>query len=45
MAWGVSKVNSWYKNAKGRVTQNWPLPLLKYWTGTRQVDPADYEVL
>jgi 4-hydroxyacetophenone monooxygenase len=45
MAWGVSKVNSWYKNAKGRVAQNWPFPLLEYWTRTRQVDPADYEML
>jgi 4-hydroxyacetophenone monooxygenase len=45
MAWGVSNVNSWYKNAKGRVTQNWPFPLLEYWTRTRQVDPAEYEML
>jgi 4-hydroxyacetophenone monooxygenase len=45
MAWGVSNVNSWYKNAKGRVAQNWPFPLLEYWRRTRQVDPADYEVL
>jgi 4-hydroxyacetophenone monooxygenase len=45
MAWGVSDVNSWYKNAKGRVAQNWPFPLLEYWRRTRQVDPADYELL
>jgi 4-hydroxyacetophenone monooxygenase len=45
MAWGVSKVNSWYKNANGRVTQNWPFPLLTYWNRTREVDPADYEML
>jgi 4-hydroxyacetophenone monooxygenase len=45
MAWGVSKVNSWYKNAKGRVAQNWPFPLLEYWRRTRTVDPADYQVL
>ena len=25
MAWGASDVNSWYKNATGRVAQNWPL--------------------
>ncbi len=43
MAWGVSKVNSWYKNANGRVTQNWPFPLLEYWKRTREVDPDDYE--
>jgi 4-hydroxyacetophenone monooxygenase len=45
MAWGVSNVNSWYKNAKGRVAQNWPFPLLEYWKRTKAVDPADYEVL
>jgi 4-hydroxyacetophenone monooxygenase len=45
MAWGVSTVNSWYKNANGRVAQNWPFPLLEYWQRTREVDLADYEVL
>jgi 4-hydroxyacetophenone monooxygenase len=45
MAWGVSNVNSWYKNAKGRVAQNWPFPLLEYWKRTKAIDPADYEVL
>jgi 4-hydroxyacetophenone monooxygenase len=45
MAWGVSKVNSWYKNEKGRVAQNWPFPLVEYWKRTRQIDPADYQVL
>ena len=45
MAWGVSNVNSWYKNAKGRVAQNWPFPLLEYWRRTRQVEPADYDLL
>jgi 4-hydroxyacetophenone monooxygenase len=45
MAWGVAKVNSWYKNAKGRVAQNWPFPLLEYWRRTREVDPGDYELL
>ena len=44
MAWGVSNVNSWYKNAKGRVAQNWPFPLLEYWKRTKAVDPADYEL-
>ena len=42
MAWGVSKVNSWYKNEKGRVAQNWPFTLLEYWQQTKKVDPADY---
>ena len=42
MAWGVSKVNSWYKSASGRVAQNWPFTLLEYWQQTRTVNPADY---
>ncbi len=43
MAWGVPQVTSWYKNAKGRVTQNWPFPLVDYWSRTREPDPADFE--
>jgi len=42
MAWGASDVSSWYKNASGRVAQNWPFSLLEYWQQTREVDPADY---
>ncbi|WP_116995804.1 flavin-containing monooxygenase [Desertimonas flava] len=45
MAWGVSTVNSWYKSDSGRVAQNWPFPLLDYWTRTREVDPSEYELL
>ncbi len=45
MAWGVSSVNSWYKNATGRSAQNWPFTLLEYWQQTRQPDLDDYEVL
>jgi 4-hydroxyacetophenone monooxygenase len=44
MAWGVSSVNSWYKNAQGRVTQNWPFTLLEYWDRTRGPDLAEYDV-
>jgi 4-hydroxyacetophenone monooxygenase len=44
MAWGASSVNSWYKNASGRVAQNWPFSLLEYWEQTRTVDPADYVI-
>jgi 4-hydroxyacetophenone monooxygenase len=44
MAWGVSTVNTWYKNARGRVTQNWPFSLLDYWSETRVANPADYEL-
>jgi 4-hydroxyacetophenone monooxygenase len=45
MAWGVSKVNSWYKNASGRVTQNWPFSLLEFWERTSGPDPADYDLI
>ncbi len=45
MAWGISDVNSWYKNPKGRVTQNWPLPLIDYWRQTRAPNPADFELI
>lgn len=45
MAWGWSDVNSWYKNDKGRVAQNWPFTLLEYWQRTLAPDPADYELL
>jgi 4-hydroxyacetophenone monooxygenase len=42
MAWGVATVNSWYRNDKGRVAQNWPFTMLEYWQQTRTPDPADY---
>jgi 4-hydroxyacetophenone monooxygenase len=45
MAWGVSSVNSWYKNDLGRVSQNWPFTLLEFWRRTKDVDPADYHWL
>lgn len=42
MAWGTSTVNTWYKNARGKITQNWPFSLLEYWQRTRAPDPGDY---
>jgi 4-hydroxyacetophenone monooxygenase len=42
MSWGVSTVSSWYKNASGRVAQNWPFSLIEYWQQTRRPDPNDY---
>ncbi|MCZ6633053.1 MAG: NAD(P)/FAD-dependent oxidoreductase [bacterium] len=42
MAWGAPTVKSWYKNEKGRVTQNWPFTLLKFWQQTKGPDPSDY---
>lgn len=45
MAWGASSVNSWYKNAAGRVSQNWPLSLLEFFTRTRALDREDYSFI
>ncbi len=42
MAWGASDVNSWYKNDRGHVAQNWPFTLLEYWQRTKEPDPEDY---
>jgi len=42
MAWGAASVNTWYKNANGRITQNWPFSLLEFWQRTRHPDPKDY---
>ncbi len=42
MAWGTPGVTSWYKNAVGRVSQNWPFPLVEYWNATVAPDPADF---
>lgn len=41
-AWGVEGVTSWYKNRFGRVSQNWPFPLLTFFEITRRVDLDDY---
>jgi len=42
MAWGSPHVTSWYKNEKGRVSQNWPFPLVDYWSATLSPNPADF---
>jgi 4-hydroxyacetophenone monooxygenase len=44
-AWGAATVNTWYRNEKGRIAQNWPFSLLDYWEQTRAPDPAEYELL
>ena len=44
MAWGAPQVSSWYKNSKGRVSQNWPFALVDFWNRTQAPDPADYEL-
>jgi 4-hydroxyacetophenone monooxygenase len=42
MAWGAASVNSWYRNAAGRISQVWPFGLLDYWTAVREPDPTDF---
>ena len=42
MAWGSPQVTSWYKNEKGRVSQNWPFPLVDYWKATLAPNPDDF---
>ncbi len=42
MAWAIADVHSWYKNANGRIAQNWPFTLLQYWQQTKAADPSDY---
>jgi 4-hydroxyacetophenone monooxygenase len=44
MAWGSPNVTSWYKNDKGRVTQNWPFALVDYWRATLAPDASDFTV-
>lgn len=45
MPWGYSEANTWYRNAKGRVAQNWPLRLIDFWNQSREVKPEAYELL
>lgn len=42
MAWGVAEVPSWYRNANGRSTQNWPYSLLEFWQQTREPRREDF---
>ena len=42
MAWGSPHVSSWYKNALGRVSQNWPFPNVEYWQATLKPNPDDF---
>ena len=44
MAWGAPQVTSWYKNATGRVSQNWPFPLVDYWNATVAPKPDDFVI-
>jgi len=41
-AWGFSKVNSWYKDVRGRVSQNYPFTAAEYYQRTNSVVTADF---
>jgi 4-hydroxyacetophenone monooxygenase len=41
MAWGAPDAHNWYKNATGRVSQNWPFPIVDYWLATREARADD----
>lgn len=43
MAWSTPGVSTWYKNASGRVTQNWPFSMLEFWNQTKSPKAEDYE--
>jgi cation diffusion facilitator CzcD-associated flavoprotein CzcO len=43
-AW-VAGCTSWYKNASGRVTNNWPSWTVRYWYDTLRLRPADLGVV
>ena len=45
LAWGHPNVQSWYKNADGRVVNNSPFSLQQYWEVTHEVDLDDYHLL
>ena len=42
MAWSTPGVSTWYKNAAGRVTQNWPFSMLEFWNQTKSPKAEDY---
>jgi 4-hydroxyacetophenone monooxygenase len=44
LVWSHPGMDSWYKNAKGRVTTTSPWRLLDYWRWTREPDLSDYEL-
>lgn len=42
-AW-ASVGDSWYKDAEGRITNNWPYSTAWYWWKTRRIRPDDYQL-
>jgi 4-hydroxyacetophenone monooxygenase len=43
MVWSHKGMTNWYKNSKGRVTQNSPWTMGDYWYMTKEVNPHDYK--
>ena len=43
-AWSAS-CTSWYKDATGRITNNWPTWTVRYWWDTLRFKPDDFEVV
>lgn len=37
--------HSWYKDAAGRITNNWPYSTFWYWWKTRHLNQADYRIV
>ena len=44
LAWGHPNVESWYKNSDGRVVNNSPFSLQRYWEVTHDLDLNDYHI-
>ena len=44
LAWGHAGVQSWYKNSQGRVVNNSPFSLQKFWEVTHDLSVDGYEV-
>jgi 4-hydroxyacetophenone monooxygenase len=42
LVWSHTGMTNWYKNSKGRVTQNSPWTMGDYWQMTKEIDPNDY---
>jgi hypothetical protein len=42
-AWSAS-CTSWYKDANGRITNNWPTWTVRYWWDTLRLRHADFDV-
>jgi cation diffusion facilitator CzcD-associated flavoprotein CzcO len=43
-AWAAAG-QSWYKDASGRITNNWPFSTFRYWRETRRFDPRQYRAV